>query len=168
MHKLFQRPLPEGWIYPCTLEEIESRLVELSRDDLSGLWAVGLVPSTQKSQSANARYIPSPKPVIHIMSHEISLTYKLPPHIKRHEIETGLVMEQRFGMQIERQNNRWLCRWEKEDLKWFILDYVLLHEIGHHIHNQQRISKGLESYPSHPYREQFADAYALQHMSNRR
>lgn len=163
MIALFKRPLLPGWIYPCTLADIEERLSHLPASDLEGLWAVGLIPSTRKDCNANGRYVFDKHPTIYLYSHPETLTFKLRQHTKRSEIEAGCAVELEYGMWVEASGSRWICCWKADDLRRFILDHVLQHEIGHHVHYYQRVRQGLRIPPSRQEIEQFAEAYARRH-----
>jgi hypothetical protein len=165
---LFERPLLAGWIYPCTLEDIRERLAELPTEDLEGLWAVGLVPSTRKDCSVNGRYFGGDRPTIHLCSHQMSLTYKQPDQVKRSDLEHSQMVQLEYGMRIERVGSRWFCRWSPEDLRRFVVEHVLLHEVGHHVHHMQRRRQGFTSRLTLGVREQFAEDYALRHARRRR
>jgi hypothetical protein len=158
---LFERPLPPAWTYPCSLEDIQQRLRILPEQDLDGLWAIGLAPSTQKDQSANGRYFRDSKPTILLYSYPEKLEYKMPPFVKQKHIEHDLKVELKYGMQIEQTGSRWLCKWTQENLCRYTIDHVLLHEIGHHVHHEQRAKQGLEYLPRTQASEQFAEDYAL-------
>lgn len=158
---LFERPLPPGWIYPCTLEDIQQRLQILRREDLEGLCAIGLAPSTQKDQSTNGRYFRDGQPTILLYSYPDTLEYKMPPFVKQKHIQQDLRVELKYGMQVEQTGSRWWCRWTQENLRRYTIDHVLLHEIGHHVHHQQRSKQGLAYLPATQASEQFAEDYAL-------
>ena len=165
--RFFERPILPGWVYPCTLADIQAKLAQLPEEDLEGIWAVGLAPSTRKDCKAHARYIPGEHPVIYIFSYAASLTFKQPAHTKHSEIESGLAVELTYGMQVQRIGSRWLCQWELENLRRFIVDHVLLHEVGHHVHYRQRARIGIHRPPTHRDTEQFAEAYALRLRARR-
>jgi hypothetical protein len=164
MASVFKRPLLPGWVYPCSLEDIRQRLRQLPGEDLGGLWAVGLVPSTYRNCSANARYFPVDRPVIHIYSYPATFSYKLPPHMKCSDLDRSFSAEFEFGMRVEQVGSRWWCRWDAESLRRFILEYVLAHEVGHHVSHRQRIRQGLKACPGKGVCEQFAEAYARRHV----
>jgi hypothetical protein len=63
-------------------------------------------------------------------------------------------------MQVERTGSRWRVHWQAEDLRRYILEHVLLHEIGHHVQKMQRLREGLRSRLPVAAKEQFAEAYA--------
>jgi hypothetical protein len=158
---VFARPIPDGWVYPCSAEDIRSRLALVPAEDLRGLWAVGLAPATRKDCWANGRYVPGTRPVITLYSYRQGLSYKQPAGTRRGDLETDLRVERAFGMRTEEIGSRWVCTWSAEDLRAFIVEHVLLHEIGHHVYYVQRGLQGLPPSRNRVEREQFAEAYAL-------
>src|SRR5207253_11105638 len=122
----------------CTVDDIRHQLSTLPAQDLDGLWAVGLVASTRKDCSANGRYYAGGnryhaggRPIIHLHSYPETRTYKLPAGTREGDMETGFVIERHFGMRVEKVGSRWYCRWSAEDLRRFVLEHVLIHEVGH-------------------------------------
>jgi hypothetical protein len=157
--QLFERDLPEGWVYPCTLEDIKNQLERIPATDLEGIWSIGLVPATRRDNAADARYFGGDKPTIHIYSFPSTMVFKQPAHAKRSGIENGLRKEIAFGMEIEQRGSRWFCRWQPENLHRFVLEHVLPHEIGHHVyHKTHNVRGGLCR--NRASCEQFAEAYA--------
>ncbi len=161
MITFFIEPIPNGWVYPCTLEDIEHQLKLVSPEDLKGLCAVGLVPSTNKQFSADGRYRAMSKPTIYLYSYPESLTFRQPAHTKRSDIEHWKAIELEYGMTIREEGSRWICQWRADNLRRFVLEHVLIHEIGHHVLLKKRISEGLNNKPSVQVSEQFADDYAV-------
>lgn len=159
MH-VFERPCLPGWFYPCTVEDIRQRLSLLPESDLNGLWAVGLVPATRKDSSADGRYFFCEKPVVHLYAYPTTLAHKQPAHVRWGDIERGFAVELSYGMSVEQAGSRYLCVWKREDLHRFIVQHVLLHEIGHHVYHWQRRQRGYAYCPSTTESEQFAEAYA--------
>ncbi len=157
----FEQPICDGWIYPCTLEEIKQTLVHLPLGDLEGLWAVGLAASTRKDHNANGRYLFAKKPMISLYSFPASYSFKLFPHTKRHDIERLMPLELAHGMTYLQVGSRFVCRWQPKDLQRFILHHVLLHEVGHHVYHWQRQQQGLALRTHTVESEQFAEAYAI-------
>lgn len=135
---LFERPITEGWVYPCSLEDIGDQLARLPQDDLDGLWAVGLVPATRKDDDYNGRFFREPRPTIHIYSYRETLTIKLKPGWSLGRIEQAFAVPIEYGMRILRSGSRYVCEWSPEDLRHFIVEHVLLHEIGHHVFSRMR------------------------------
>jgi hypothetical protein len=164
---IFERPLPSGWIYPCRVEDIRQQCEALPKEDLEGLWAIGLIPSTNKERSANGRYVRDDKPTVSLYSYPATLTYKQPAYVKQKHILQYLTVELEFGMRIEPMGSRWLCKWTGEDLRRFIVGHVLLHEIGHHVYHEQRARQGYAYLPRTQASEQFAEDYALRYAKNK-
>lgn len=161
MAHLFARELLEGWIFPCSLDDIREQLESVPASDLEGLWAIGLVPSTRKNSSAHGRYLPGDKPVIHLHSFRDTFEYRLPSWVRVSRLISGLEVEQSYGMQLIEGGSRLVCKWAPEDLRRFVVEHVLLHEIGHHVFHTQRRAHGLRDCPGNHVCEQFAEAYAL-------
>lgn len=161
--RLFEEVICDGWVYPCSLEDISNRLLHLPEADLIGLWAVGLAAATRRDCWANGRYRFSARPAIRLYSYPVTYAYRLPPHTKRADIETGLAVEREFGMCVEQVGRRYTCRWNAADLKGFTLEHVLLHEVGHHVYHWRRKQQGHEFRPSWREAEQLAESYALRH-----
>ena len=165
---VFERPLPQGWIYPCTVAEIEAKLREFPQDDIEGLWAVGLVPATRKDCMANARYYGGERPTVHIFSLREDLIYKQPAGVHESDVRRGLLVELEYGMSFERIGARMLCKWDYRNINNFVLSHVLPHEIGHHVHHKSRERLGLPYRPRTVESEQCAEAYAVRWCRERR
>lgn len=148
-----------GWVYPCTVDDLRGRLADFDAADLSGLHAVGLVPATRKDHWADARYFHGPPAVIHIYSLPVSLSFRMPPRVQRAWLETSTAAS--YGMRFQKQGSRWTCTWSPEDLRRFILDYVLAHEVGHHVYHLRRGGAAWNRRVS----EQFAHAYGVRHAA---
>jgi len=163
MITFFERLLPDGWIYPCTIGDLSGRVSELPSDDVAGLCGVGLVPATRKDKAADARYFPGDRPAIHVYSYPASFALKLPSHTKASAVERDLADALTFGMRLERVGSRLFCRWQPANLRAYLLEHVLLHEIGHHAYHVRRVREGLTTCPNVRVCEQHADAYARRH-----
>ncbi|MDQ2732202.1 MAG: hypothetical protein M3Y56_11130 [Armatimonadota bacterium] len=160
---VFERPIPAGWLYPCTTDDIREQLSRFPIRDPEGLRAVGLVPSTRRDCSLYGRYITGTKPVIHIRSLDQSLAFKQSPHAERGNLEHRLSVELLFGMTLERSGSRWISRWKAADWRRFVLEHVLPHEVGHHVQLQQRLRDDHCGSIQRSTEEQFAEAYACRH-----
>ncbi len=161
MLALFERPLDPGWVYPCTVEDIRCGLSRLPAEDLDGIWAVGLVPSTRDNGVAYAMYHPGCKPMIRIPAWRDSFALRHWAGTRRSELYAEHGVELAYGMSLEQVGNRWVSRWEYEDLRRYLVEHVLPHEVGHHVCHTQRIREGLEPCPGAVACEQFAEDYAL-------
>lgn len=162
---LFERPLPSGWVYPCTLDNIRQHLAAVPEQDLEGLLAVGLVPPKREDRRYHGTYWywswRTKTPVIHLYAWPISLSFKAKRHYSVGEAAQCFAVELSYGMRTERVGGRLLCRWETECLRRYVAEHVLLHEIGHHVQRPQRLRVGFSAFPGHTASEQFADDYAL-------
>jgi hypothetical protein len=106
------------------------------------------------------RYFYRPKPTIHLHSPPATLDYRQPPHVKRAHLEQMVAME--FGMSLEPSGSRWVCRWTADGIRAYTLDYVLAHEIGHHVYYLRH------GYPkNHRESEPFAHDYAMRRIRAR-
>jgi len=163
--EVFERSLPpKGWIYPCTKDELRAALAGFPPEHLEGLHAVGLAPATRKDCWANGRYFAGPPALIELYSMACDLTYKQSPYVKRHHIERGQAVEVAYGMRVERVGARFVCCWDLEPWKRFVLGHVLAHEVGHHVYRRSRrraVNVGATRNPAES--ECFAEAYALRH-----
>lgn len=164
MPSVFQRPLPPGWVYPCTTADLVQSLSVLPPEFLEGLWAVGLVPATRKNCAAYARYFPGLKPVIHVYSCPESFTYKLRSGTRRSDLIPGSGMELEYGIRWEDADSCLVSVWEPEDLRRFVTEFVLLHEVGHHVCHRERKRDGWSPCPGNHVCEQYAEAFAERHL----
>lgn len=154
---IFERPLPDGRVYPCVVADIREGLASVPQADLDGLWAVGLAPGRRKIHFAYATYYHPPKPVIHIYAYAEPYSFRLTPHTRPHHIERWYRHDLSYGLRVERVGCRYVAHWDRENLRRYIVEHVLLHEIGHHVFRKR--------FGYHPgsASEQYADDYAIRH-----
>jgi hypothetical protein len=164
---VFERPLPSGsnHRYLCTVEDIRAQLALVPEYDLEGLWAIGLSPLARKNSHAYGTYYrrkyPMGKPVILLHSVKGALSFMLRSHSDPGYIQQRYRVDCSYGMQIDRRGRSVICRWSAESACRFMVEHVLLHEIGHHVLYQQRWRAGLLRRLASPIHEQFAEDYAL-------
>lgn len=165
--RVFERPLPPGsdHHYPCAIEDLRRQLARVPEYDLEGLWAIGLAPADRSHRYHYATCFRWKwrigKPVIEIYSTKGASQFMLRGRIDSGSIQRRLRVELRFGLEVERCGSYVLCRWPAEAERRYIIEHVLLHEIGHHVLDQQRWRARLRyHFPDHAH-EQFADDYAL-------
>jgi hypothetical protein len=141
------------------VDDLRRQLARLPPADLEGLWAVGLVPRTRKLRTYGY-YQSGFRPFIHLCSRPASLEFRLRSRKKRRRIEHFYRIELFFGLQIERQSGVWWGRWEADGLRRFMLEYMLLHEIGHHVYSLGHPRHQYPTNASELNHERFAIAYA--------
>lgn len=152
--------IDESYVHCCTVEDLIRHLERFDREDLSGLHQISLGPVERMREYADARYRRYPRPSIHLYPLRRSLEYKVRHFGSCKDPALAFSHQCAYGMKAERQGIGWLCRWEFVHWKKFILEFVLAHEIGHHVHYMKRKASGLTCYPPLPASEQFADDYA--------
>ncbi len=164
----FERECPAGWVYPCSLDDMRDCLARLPEQDLEGLWAVGLMPATRKDCWADGRYYFGNRPTIHLLSYPDTLRFRQPARTKQGNVENGFTVQQQYGMRVERAGSRFVCAWSADDLRRFVVEHVLLHEVGHHVYFRHRRQQGYVYRPHTVEAEQFAEAYALRRQNTAR
>jgi hypothetical protein len=171
---LFERPLPtdRAHHYPCTLDDIRAHLAEVPEYDLVGIWAIGLAPCDPSCRHVYASYYRwygyRYKPVIFLYSVYGSFDRNLGIRADAGYIKRHFGVDCRFGMKIEDRGGRLWRRWPPECLRRYMVDHVLLHEIGHHVQYEQRWREGQRRWlPSH-VKEQFAEDYAIRFERERK
>ena len=161
---LFECPLPDGWVYPCTLDNIRQQLALVPEQDLEGLLAVGLAAPKREDKRYHGTYWywswRMKTPVIHLYAWPASLSFKTRRPYSIGEAAQCFAVELSYGMRTGRAGSRLLCRWDPECLRRYVAEHVLLHEIGHHVQRRQRLRMGFTAFPGHMASEQFADDYA--------
>jgi len=171
---VFQRPLPgrAGDRYPCTVEDIRRTLARVPEYDLEGLWAIGMASLERRDDNYYGTYYrwfrPMRKPVILLHSargtQQFPLRYRSDPGY----IERWFKVEREFGMEIRKVGGQTICAWPDECYRQYIVEHVLLHEIGHHVEYQQRWRAGFRRWLPSRLNEQFAEDYAIRFLRERR
>ena len=162
MMDVIERPLRSGWVYPCTLEDLERKLREFPEDDLEGIRLVEMVPTSKYDEGTYGKYQYEKRPYIQIFAQPRELTYRA--NMGRRHIPCCLADEVRFGMKVEDRGRTLLCRWEPEALRNYVVDFVLPHEVGHHVCHLRRLDRGRTACPGTRECERFADTYAREHV----
>jgi len=159
--ELFEVPLQAGWTYPCSLDDIGEVLARIDRADLVGLAKVGLGPSTRKRNSTNGRYVYEPGgSSITLYSFADNLEYSYRNGRRIEQLRQWYYRELMYGMQLDVEGGRVRLKWSAEDLRLFISRHVLLHEVGHHVHQMSRVRRGLAPADASNFSEQLAEHYA--------
>jgi hypothetical protein len=129
--------------------------------DLSGLYAVGLSPSTHKRNQADAAYFTGGQPKICVYSYSADFTFLQPAGVRRGVLQRSLEHELRYGMKIQVHRGRFLCIWTPEELREFVMWHVIPHEIGHHVYRKLKQVDANCFKSSEQYAEEYAVQFAL-------
>jgi hypothetical protein len=164
---LFERPLPQGTghRYPCTLADVRAQLARVPEYDLVDIFAIGLTPSTRKDNGAYGTYnrwkYPHYKPVIMLHSMEPGSALWLGGQRDWTSLRARFGVEHGSVMPYVACGNRSADSCSTEVLRRYIVEHVLLHEIGHHVQYQERWRAGYSRYLPKHVKEQFAEDYAV-------
>ena len=163
---VFERPLPAGgnYRYPCTVDDIRRQLARVPEYDLEGLQSIGLSHPQKEDREFFGFYyhrwyrLRTPLILLHSVADvcEYNLSVYSSGDIKRrYRVRLG------YGMRIERRGHKAAACWSEEAIRRYILENTLIHEIGHHVHYQQRrLARFLRYLPERDM-EQFAEDYAI-------
>lgn len=168
--RLYERPLPPNsrHRYPCSLDDLRAQLARVPEYDLEGLCSVGLRPAARDDRKYYGVYCPYPwptyKPHVLIFSYCGKMAFMLSPRRTAGYVQRRFQVERGYGMEIERPGRRYILTWPDEDLRRYISEHVLLHEIGHHVQDRQRWRAGLDRRLPSCVEEQFAEDYAIRFL----
>jgi hypothetical protein len=164
---VFQRPLlcKTGDRYPCTVEDIRLQLTRVPEYDLEGLWAIGLASLDRSDDNSYGTYYrrfrPMRKPVILLHSSRGKRQFRLHFRSDPGYIKWWFKVECSCGLEIDCTGGRAICTWHDEHYRRYVVEHVLLHEIGHHVQYQERWRSGYRRWLRSPVKEQFAEDYAI-------
>lgn len=168
---IFEREIPEGCghAYPCSVADIRRQLARVPEYDLEGIWAIGLMPGLGEDGSAYgvyyARYSPMNGPVIRLNSRFVSSAkgyqFRMNGRWNPGHYEQRFFVEQSYGMEIVQVEGKIWFRWPADCLRRFMVEHVLLHEIGHHVEYRRRWRARLRWDLGRRLKEQFAEDYAI-------
>ena len=142
--------LPEPYIYPCTVKDIKQYLSMLPKSDLRGIKSIRL--SNQKTNTDGGYLHDGRIEIIYFVDSE----YRKPVYgiLNENDIKDTIS----FGGQLKSLNGRQYINWSKEALKKYI-QFVLYHEIGHHVYETQHGIYGEGS-----ALEKFCNEYAFKYL----
>lgn len=139
-------PLPKGFVYPCTIEDIREKLESLPPDTLRNVSAIHLCNQVKMNPGVDA----------HNYDGSLIRIYPVPEKLRwyygRRKPNPAVAQERlEFGAYWQKIENQWFLCWDKDSLKEYVLSHILLHEIGHSLDNvYYGTSRG----------EKFAEAFA--------
>jgi len=119
-------PLPKGYVYPCSIQDIRRKLEELPSSMLRNLSAVHLCNQVKMNPGVDAHIYDGSHIRIYPVPDTLRWCYgkkKPNPACAQERIE--------FGAYWKKIDNEWFLCWQEDSLRDYILNHVLLHEIGH-------------------------------------
>jgi len=147
--KIIVEEAGKGYFHPITPDEIASKLSELPHEFLKGLKAIRLCAITRKKKIFYrfGMYLSD-----NIYVYPFSESLKLP--ISDTKPKPSITIEfEKFGGRWIFENNFWYLQFDKESLRNFYLNNVLIHEITHHYDRASNEKN----------RENFADNFVIQY-----
>jgi hypothetical protein len=119
-------PLPKGYVYPCSIDDIRTKIGELSSKTLRNISVIHLCNQVKMNPGVDAHIYDGTDIRIYPVPEKLRWNYgwnKPNPALAQERLEFGA-----YWRKIE--DEWWLC-WDKDSLKGYFLNHVLLHEIGH-------------------------------------
>ena len=119
-------PLPKGYVYPCSIEDIRKKLEELPPTMLRNLSVIHLCNQVKMNPGVDA----------HIYDGSCIRIYPVPEKLRwnygRRKPNPAFAQERvEFGAYWKKIDHEWFLCWDEDSLRDYILNHVLLHEIGH-------------------------------------
>lgn len=146
-------PLPHGYVYPCTIEEIRDKLNSLPSEMLHNVATIHLCNQVKMNPGVDA----------HIYDGSHIRIYPVPEKLRwcygRRKPNPAWAQERlEFGAYWEKIDNEWFLRWDRDSLRDYVLNHILLHEIAHSLD---------DTYYGTSRGEKFAEAFAHRVGRNR-
>ena len=123
--RLIVDPPPKGHTYPCTLSELKRQLRRVPAHYLEGLWQVRLSNQVRRYRDRDGDYLDGE---IRLFPYPEQLTFAPSPRPNDPFDREWLA----WGATLVESNGSRSLQWTREALRRYVLDHVLLHELGHH------------------------------------
>jgi hypothetical protein len=124
--RLITDPLPNGYVYPCTIQDIQEKLKTLAPEMLRKVSSIHLCNQVKMNPGVDAHIYDGAHIRIYPVPEKLRWSYgdrKPNPALAQERLE--------FGAYWQKVDNEWFLCWDKDSLKEYILNHILLHEIGH-------------------------------------
>ncbi len=123
-------PLPKGYVYPCSIDDIRSAIERLPKKVLRNVSLIHLSNQVKMNPGVDA----------HICDGSEIRIYPVPEKLRwnygRNKPNPALAQERlEFGAYWQTIDGEWWLCWDKDSLRDYALKHVLLHEIGHSLDN---------------------------------
>jgi hypothetical protein len=119
-------PPPKGYVYPCAIEDIREKLASLPADMLRNLSLIRLCNQVKMNRGIDAHIYDGSEIRIYPVPEKLRWNYgtnKPNPACAQERLE--------FGAYWQRIDNEWFLCWDKDLLRDYVLNHILMHEIGH-------------------------------------
>lgn len=123
--RLVADPAPKGYVYPCTLGEVKRQLRRVPPEYTEGLWQVRLSNQIRRYRDRDGDYLDGE---IRLFPYPERLTFPVSPRPNDPWDQEWLA----WGAQVVDDAGIRSLQWSRDALRRYILDHVLLHELGHH------------------------------------
>lgn len=123
--RLVADPAPKGYIYPCTVGELKRQLRRVPAEYTEGLWQIRLSNQIRRYRDRDGDYLDGE---IRLFPYPERLIFPASPRPSDPWDQEWLAWGARL---VDHAGVRSL-QWTLPALRRFILDHVLLHELGHH------------------------------------
>jgi hypothetical protein len=147
-------PLPEGYLYPVTFDEIRALLTELPKDHAATVHEIRL--SHQKRTGSDADWCDG-EIRLHCMAEAVREHGELTALRRPLGRREGTQDTERFGGRVQWEGNTAYAVWSPEAFKTFVLRRVLVHEIAHGVAELPGYAEAVRSAGSV---ERFCELYA--------
>lgn len=139
-------PLPKGYVYPCTVDEVRRKLDSLGPEMLRNISVVHLCNQVKMNPGVDAHICDGSHIRIYAVPEKLRWRYgkkKPNPAEAQERLE--------FGAYWQKIDDQWYLCWDGDSLRDYVLNHILLHEIGHSLDDvNYGTNKG----------EKFAEAFA--------
>ena len=119
-------PLPKGYIYPCSINDIRAKLGELSSKTLRNISVIHLCNQVKMNPGTDAHIYDGTHIRIYPVPEKLRWNYgwnKPNPALAQERLE--------FGAYWRKLDDEWWLCWDKDLVRDYFLNHVLIHEIGH-------------------------------------
>jgi hypothetical protein len=123
--RLVADPPPKGYIYPCTIGDLKRQLRRVPPEYLEGLWQIRLSNQARRYRDRDGDYLDGE---IRLFPYPERLIFPASPKPNDPWDQEWLA----WGARVVDDNGVRSLQWTPEALRRYILDHVLLHELGHH------------------------------------
>ena len=119
-------PLPKGYVYPCSVEDIRSKIHEISEKMLRNVSLIHLCNQVKMNPGVDAHICDGSEIRIYPVPEKLRWNYgpkKPNPAFAQERLE--------FGAYWQNIDGDWWLSWDRDSLREYFLNHIFLHEVGH-------------------------------------